>query len=85
MTHVLSAFARPTPCCARITPTPTGGWRAALGRLADALRDAWRTAAPRLQEQERLAELDAAAMRDLGLSHAAASWTPRGRIAKPSR
>lgn len=77
MPPVLSNLARPAPCCAHITPTRTGDWRVVLGRLADSLRDALRAAAQRLQGPERLPRFDAATMRDLGLSHAPASWTAR--------
>lgn len=75
--HALLDLARPAPCCARITPTRTGDWRAALDRLMGSLRGALRAAAPRPQEPGQLPELDGATMRDLGLSHAAAAWTAR--------
>lgn len=85
MSHPLSSFIHPAPCCARITPTRTSGWRAALDALADRLTDAWRVMARHLQAHERLPEFDAATLRDLGLSHTHASWTPHDRIADPWR
>ncbi len=85
MPHALTAFTRPAPCCARITPTRTSGWRFALEFAADRLRDALRATARVVQRHERLPEFDAATLRDLGLSHAPASWTPRDPIAVPWR
>ncbi len=85
MSLSLTSLIHPAPCCARITPTRTSGWRFALDRFAEALRDARRTAVQRLRGPERLPEFDAATLRDLGLSHAPASWTPHERIADPWR
>ena len=77
MSRALSIIGRHTPCCARVTPTRTSDWRRVLDRLAEGSRGAWRAALQRLRGHERLPEFDAATMRDLGLSHAPASWTAR--------
>lgn len=85
MTPSLSAFIHPRPCCAHLTPTRTSGWRAALARVVERLNDARKALAQRLQSHERLLEFDAAMLRDLGLSHTRASWTPHERYEGPWR
>ncbi|WP_298828059.1 hypothetical protein [uncultured Piscinibacter sp.] len=77
MSQALFAITRSTPCCARITPTRTGDWRSTLRRWAERCRDALHAAGNHLREHEQLPALDAATLRDLGLSHAPAAWTPR--------
>lgn len=76
-----TSLIHPAPCCARITPTRTSAWRCALEWSAEALRGAWRAALQCLRGPERLSDLDPATLRDLGLSHAPASWTPHERSA----
>lgn len=83
MTLALFSFTHSGPCCARITPTRLTDWRSSSRRLVDRCRDALRQAAQALQRRDRLPELDAATLRDLGLSHAPAAWVPRDPIAHP--
>ncbi len=64
-------LARPTPCCAVITPTRSTDLRSRLCRLADRLSDAWQTRMTPRQAAEDAMPIDAATLRDLGISHAA--------------
>jgi hypothetical protein len=81
MSLPLSSIIHPAPCCARITPTRTSGFRSALDRVVQGLRDARNGLAQRLPVHERLPDFDAATLRDIGISHAPASWTPHERNA----
>lgn len=81
MSLSLTSLIHSEPCCARITPTRTSGWRHGFDFCVDALR----SAVQRLRAHERLPEFDAATLRDLGLSHAPASWTPHERASGPWR
>lgn len=83
MPAFLSAFTRPDPCCAQITPTRSKDARAALGRLLERARDAIRACARQLRGPDQLPDLDAATLRDLGLSHIAATWAPRQMHSDP--
>lgn len=85
MSDRLYAFTPPAPCCARMTPTRTRHWRSLMGRLGDRLREALDAARQLLQRREPIPEIDAATLRDLGLSHAPASRTPREPVADPWR
>lgn len=85
MPAALSAFMRPATCCAQITPTRTRSLPAALARLLERSLDAVRASVRHARGAERLPALDAATLRDLGLSHASAAWTPRRSIDDPRR
>jgi hypothetical protein len=63
-------LARPTPCCAVITPTRSSDIWSQLRRLADRLSEAWWTQMPHRQKAEDAMPVDAATLRDLGVNHA---------------
>ena len=68
----LTASARATPFGAVITPTRSTDLHSQLRRLFDRLRDAWMHWQASRRAAEDAMRMDAATLRDLGLSHAAA-------------
>ncbi len=84
MSPAYFALIRSAPCCAQVTPTVTPGWRSALHALRD-LRErlgaARAATARRVRSLGPTPEMDAATLRDLGLSHRAALPSARERVA----
>lgn len=75
-----TSWIRTGPCCAKRTPTRVSTLLKAAEMLSDGLRRA--VVAPRrwhLRPAVHWAELDAAVLRDLGLSHSAAACTAHER------
>lgn len=64
-------LARPTPCCAVITPTRSSDIWSQVRRLAEGLREEWRAQMSRRHAADDAMPIDAATLRDLGVSHAA--------------
>jgi hypothetical protein len=77
MSRALSAYARPTPCGAHVTPTRSNDWRSALRRMVARAFDGVRASVQGNSRHERLPALDAATLRDLGLNHVSAVRTSR--------
>lgn len=81
MSPALFALTRSAPCCAQLTPTVTPVWRATLRDLHERLGDARAAITRRLRAGGAESEMDAATLRDLGLSHTAALPSARELMA----
>lgn len=69
VSNALYALVKPTPCCARITPTGRRGLHAWWDRLVDHGSDLLRRLRAARTGRDALPWLDEAMLRDLGLSH----------------
>lgn len=65
-------LARTTPCCAVVTPTRSTEVRSQLWRLIDNLSRSWQAHMRARRGSADAMPMDAATLRDLGLSHVAA-------------